>query len=160
MSHLLLRVQQSDCLSAEERGLRGGIPSLCEKESRWEQRRRWRRMERDDSWRGESAASSESVKQDSCFCCWPPELAEGPKPPRTKGPLFLFPPAVTLFSLPLSFFLFFSLLLFHSQLIAIMLGQDLTSQTNKVLQVCRKGQWQGFLCARMHGSAVAHPLLG
>lgn len=31
MSHLLLRVQQSDCLSAEERGLRGGIPSLCEK---------------------------------------------------------------------------------------------------------------------------------
>ncbi|KAK5906880.1 hypothetical protein CesoFtcFv8_004786 [Champsocephalus esox] len=56
-------LQNSDCLSAEERGLRGGIPSLCERESRWEQRRR---MERDDSCRRESAASSESVKQDSC----------------------------------------------------------------------------------------------
>lgn len=39
MSHLLLHVQQSDCLSAEERGLTGGIPCLCERESRWE--RRW-----------------------------------------------------------------------------------------------------------------------
>lgn len=39
MSHLLPHVQQSDCLRAEERGLTG-IPSLCEGESRWEQRRR------------------------------------------------------------------------------------------------------------------------
>lgn len=139
MSHLLLRVQQSDCLSAEERGLRGGIPSLCEKESRWEPRTRTRRIGRDDSRRWESAASSESVKQDSC-CCWPPELVQRPAPPTTQGLLIRFPPAVTALSLPLSLFLFF---LHHFFTLSLLQGQDLTSQRNKVLQACRKGQWGG-----------------
>lgn len=155
MSHLSLHVQQSDCLSAEEKGLRGRNPPRFVKRSpggsgglgggvRGGGGRR--RMAADDSWRWESAASSESVERDSCSCCWPlraqrssdsrlscsrshwPRLP--PPPPSLHFPLL---PPSSLFS---DYFFFF-LLSSHSSSVK---GQALTSWRIKVLQHCRKEQ--------------------
>lgn len=91
MSHLLLHVQHSDCLSAEKRGLTGGIPSLCERKSRWELRRRRGRR------RGKGL-----IKVRICSFIRvaaelrPFELQWWAIPPRTNGLfLALFSPAIT-----------------------------------------------------------------
>lgn len=143
MSHLPPRVQQSDCLSAEERGLRGGIPSLWkevqvgaeQEEEEEEENGEW-----DDSWRRE-ICSFIRVGQAGQLLPLTSRTSERPTPSRTKGLLFLFPLAAFL-PLPLPLLFFF----FHTfSLIATLQDQDMTWR-NKVLQVCKrkkKVQWCG-----------------
>lgn len=134
MSHLPPRVQQSDCLSAEERGLRGGIPSLWkevqvgaeQEEEEEEENGEW-----DDSWRRE-ICSFIRVGQAGQLLPLTSRTSERPAPSRTKGLLFLFPLAAFL-PLPLPLLFFF----FHTfSLIATLQDQDMTWR-NKVLQVCK-----------------------
>lgn len=96
MSHLLLRVQQSDCLSAEESGLRGGIPVSVKGVQVGVEQEEEEEEVVTDPWWWEPAASSESLK---LLTTW--TVVETSTPPKTEGLfLVLFPPALAVLPIP------------------------------------------------------------